>query len=110
MPSDEDVRRGTPNSSVYSTSVWRPRLTGIKRTMGEAELNKRTHQLIIHSIFFFYGEAASEAIAIQIANDIGRHWNEPQAEVIIKNESYKLLFHIEGKYVADLKPEAVWYN
>ena len=86
-----------------------PHLTDIQ-TMGEAELNKRAHQLIIHSVFFFYGEAASEAIAIQIANDIGGHWNEPQAEVSIKNEPYKLLFHIEGKYAPDLKPEAVWYN
>lgn len=78
--------------------------------MGEAELNKRTHQLIIHSVFYFYGEAASEAITVQIANDINRHWNEPNGEIIIKNESYKVVFHVEGKYTPDLKPEAVWYN
>jgi hypothetical protein len=81
-----------------------------RATMGEAELNKRTHQLIIHSLFYFYGDAASEAVAIQIANDISKHWNEPKAEISIRNELYKLLFHIEGKYVPDLKPETVWYN
>lgn len=78
--------------------------------MGEAEFNKRTHQLIIHSVFFFYGEAASDAIATQIANDISRHWNEPKGEVVMRNDVYKIIFQIEGKYTPDLKPEAVWYN
>ena len=78
--------------------------------MGEAELNKRTHQLIIHSIFYFYGESASSDIAIKIANDISWHWNEPKAQVIIKNEVYDLIFRIEGIFQPELKPEAVWYN
>jgi hypothetical protein len=78
--------------------------------MGEAELHKRTHQLIIHSVFYFYGEAASAALSIQIADDIGRHWNEPGAEVHIQQDRYHLLFKIEGIYQPDLKPATVWYN
>ena len=78
--------------------------------MGEAELIKRTHQLIIRSVFYFYGDAATEAIAIQIANDISRHWNEIQAEVNYRNEPFQLSFIIEGIYAQDLKPETVWYN
>jgi hypothetical protein len=78
--------------------------------MGEAELNKRTHQLIIHSVFHFYGEAASTALAIQIADDISKHWNEPGLQVNIRHDQYDLRFRIEGIYQPDLKPEAVWYN
>jgi len=78
--------------------------------MGEAELNKRTHQLIIHSVFNFYGDAASAAISIQIADDISKHWNEPGAQATIRHDVYDLLFKIEGIYRPDLKPEAVWYN
>ncbi|MBC7829437.1 MAG: peptidase M10 [Chitinophagaceae bacterium] len=78
--------------------------------MGEAELHKRAHQLIIHSMFYFYGEAASSEIAVQIADDISRHWNEPKAQVVIKEGVYDLIFRIEGIFQPDLKPEAVWYN
>ncbi len=53
--------------------------------MGEAELIKRTHQLIIHSVFYFYGDAASAAISIQIADDISKHWNEPRAQITTKH-------------------------
>lgn len=78
--------------------------------MGEAELNKRTHQLIIHSIFYFYGEAASAGLAIQIAEDISKHWNEPAAKVNIRHDLYDVVFRIEGFYQPDLKAETVWYN
>ena len=78
--------------------------------MGEAELNKRTHQLIIHSVFYFYGDAASLALSIQIADDISKHWNEPLAQINIRNEIYQLVFQIEGIYSPELKPETVWYN
>lgn len=78
--------------------------------MGEAELNKRTHQLIIHSVFYFYGDAASAAISIQIAHDISKHWNEPGMKVNIRHDVYDLIFKIDGIYQPDLKPETVWYN
>lgn len=78
--------------------------------MGEAELIKRTHQLIIHSVFFFYGDAASENLSTQIANDISLHWNELKAQVNIRHDLYDLVFNIEGIYQPALKPETVWYN
>ena len=78
--------------------------------MGEADLNKRTHTLTIYSVFHFYGDAASEALAIQIAHDISKYWNEPNPEVIIKNQSFRVVFDIEGKYKPHLTPETVWYN
>jgi len=78
--------------------------------MGEAELYKITHQLIIHSVIFFYGDAANKELSWQIANDIGKHWNEPQAQIKIGGDLYTVQFEIDGIYEPDLNPEKVWYN
>ena len=78
--------------------------------MGEAELHKKSQELIIVSTFYFYGEAATQALSIQIAEDIASHWNEPKAKVKIGHDEYDLSFRIEGIYQPDLKPETVWYN
>ncbi len=78
--------------------------------MGEVELNKTASLLVIHSVFFIYGEAASEDITRRIANDINQLWNEPQATVNIRHNTYRVQFAIEAFYKPDLKPETVWYN
>ena len=78
--------------------------------MGEAELNKSTLQLTIHSVLYFYGDAASKELSIQIAEDISTCWNEPQTKVTIKHDLYTVRFDIEGIYAPDLDPEKVWYN
>jgi hypothetical protein len=78
--------------------------------MGEAELNRSSLELIIHSVFYFYGEAASPELSIKIADDISHCWNEPQATVHIKQQDYRVRFQIDGIYAPDLNPEKVWYN
>lgn len=78
--------------------------------MGEAEIYTISQQLVIHSVFFFYGDAATEALSWQIANDISRHWNEPNATIKIAGNSYNVRFEIDGIYEPDLDPEKVWYN
>jgi len=78
--------------------------------MGQAELNKHLHQLILHSAFYFYGDAASQQLAIQIAEDISTHWNAPHAKVKIKNDWFDVKLDIEGYYEPDLEPEKIWYN
>lgn len=78
--------------------------------MGEAELNKSTLELVIHSIFYFYGDAASPELSIKIANDIATYWNGPKATIDIKHHPYTVRFNIEGIYAPDLLPEKVWYN
>jgi hypothetical protein len=78
--------------------------------MGVAELHKDSFQLIIHSIFYFYGDAANEKLAIDIAEDISNHWNEPKATVLISRKPYNILFRIEGFYRPAIEPETVWYN
>jgi len=81
-----------------------------ERPMGEAELNRSSQQLIIHSIFYFYGEAATTGLAIKIADDINQCWNEPQATVTIRQTVYYVRFQVEGIYAPDLQPDKVWYN
>ena len=78
--------------------------------MGEAELQTISQKLIIHSVIFFYGDAASKDLSLQIANDISTHWNEPDAKVKINNNLYEVQFDIDGIYEPDLDPEKVWYN
>lgn len=78
--------------------------------MGEAELNRSTGELVIHSIFYFYGDATTPELASQIATDIQSHWNEPRANVMIRKRAYRLSFKIDGYSDPLLKPETVWYN
>lgn len=78
--------------------------------MGEAALHSASGEFIIHSVFFLYGEAASDELAQQVASAISLHWNEPMATVKIKKQVYTVRFNIEGIYEPDLAPEKVWYN
>ncbi len=78
--------------------------------MGEAGLNKPSHQLIIYSVFYFYGDAASKELSVQVAEDIAAHWNEPKGKVRISREWYDVKFDIEGIYEPGMQPETVWYN
>ncbi len=67
-------------------------------------------QLIIHSHFYFYGDACNEQLAKQIAADIDQHWNEPKARIQYKENWYDVVFDIKGFYELQLEPETVWYN
>ncbi len=78
--------------------------------MGEAELQTKAHQLVIRANIYCYGDAASKDIAIQVADDIARHWNAPGASVNIRHSWYHVKFEIEGQYEPKLSPETVWYN
>ncbi len=78
--------------------------------MGEAELNIFSRQLIIRSLLYFYGGAADQSLALQIADDICTSWNEPKGKVKIRGECYEVRFEIEGYYKPDLQPAAVWHN
>lgn len=78
--------------------------------MGEAELHKASGQLVIRSVFYFYGDAASPSLAEKVASDIQTHWNEPQSSVEIKRNRYRVIFDIKGYHDPLLQPETVWYN
>jgi len=78
--------------------------------MGEVELLQNEHQIIICSVFYFYGDAANEELSVQIAKDISDYWNEPEASVIIKRITYRVLFEIKGVYAKTLIPETIFEN
>jgi hypothetical protein len=78
--------------------------------MGEAELIHHKKQLLIRSVFFFYGNAASDELSKQIARDIEQHWNEAEAIIHLRHDTYKVLFSIEGFYAKDLTPLDVFEN
>ncbi len=78
--------------------------------MGEVELNKETQSIIIHSVIFFYGEAATEVLSNQVANDISTHWNLARGKAVIKGRSYDVLFNIEGVWAEMLTPEEIYEN
>lgn len=78
--------------------------------MGEAEINTATQQIVIHSVLFFYGDAANDALSFQIAKDIADHWNEANVKVALGNRLYDVLFDIEGHWTENLIPEMVFEN
>lgn len=78
--------------------------------MGEVELDKKNGLLTIHADLFFYGNAANDMLAKQIATDIAAHWNEPNVSVSINNEWYKVNFAMKGFYTPDLSELDVYEN
>ena len=78
--------------------------------MGEAELLLSKQQLIIHSDLFFYGDAVTDELSAQIAQDITDHWNESMGRVYIKKTWTDVRFHINGTWAKSLIPEEVYAN
>lgn len=78
--------------------------------MGEVEISFNGNKVYIHSILFFYGEAANDECSDAIAKDIADYWNAAKGKVLIKNTQYDVLFNIEGMYAKALTPKMVFNN
>ena len=78
--------------------------------MGEVELKPGANKLIIHSLLFCYGDAASDALSFQIAVDIATLWNAAKGRVKVKNIVYDIIFDIQGIWERALTPEMVFEN
>ncbi len=83
--------------------------------MGEAELLPDKNLLAIHAVIIIYGDAASEPLAIAIAQDIERFWNEAAGKVTLRDgwfskKTYDVRFDIAGRYEKELTPQAVFDN
>ena len=78
--------------------------------MGEAELLINKQQLIIHSVLFFYGDAANDELSVQIAKDIADHWNEAKGKVKIKKTWCDIRFDTEGICSRALTPSMIYEN
>lgn len=78
--------------------------------MGTVQLLHQQQILLIRSVFFFYGNEATDVLSQQIATDIQQHWNEPQAIISINKKEWLVRFQIEGFCKKEISPDEVWYN
>ncbi len=83
--------------------------------MGEVELQPSKSLLIIHAVINIYGDAANDALALQVAKDIEKFWNEVEGKLQMKEgwftkKTYSVQFKLTGKYYKELQPEAVFEN
>jgi len=77
--------------------------------MGTAELNQ-DHQLIIHSNIITYGKAATPEITEQIREEIETMWNEPQARIIVKDISCRVVFNITSSFDPKITSVDIYQN
>lgn len=78
--------------------------------MGIVEIDQQAKQFIIHSVFFFYGNAAGDSLSEQVANDITVQWNAPAAHIVWNKTSYRVLFNCRGIYAPQLTRSMVIEN
>ncbi len=83
--------------------------------MGEAELHPYSDKLTIHAAVIIYGDAANDALVIQIAKDIENFWNEANGIVQIRTgwfyrKTYGVVFKMEGFCKPDLTPQDIYEN
>ncbi|HMK03249.1 MAG TPA: hypothetical protein VK489_03620 [Ferruginibacter sp.] len=78
--------------------------------MGEAELQPYNNLLLVHATLVFYGDAASDALSLQVAKDVEDHWNDNDGKVGIQNAWYRVRFSIRGFYKNDLRDIDVYEN
>ena len=83
--------------------------------MGEVELQPNKNLLIIHATIIIYGDAANYQLAVQIAKDIEKFWNDAEGKAVIRDgwfskNIYQVRFSITGKYDPELTPEIVFDN
>ena len=78
--------------------------------MGTVLFDKKEMACIIRSILIFYGGAASQEVATQVATDVSNYWNEPKAIIAVGDDMVQVRFQIDGYFISDLGPEDVVYN
>lgn len=83
--------------------------------MGEVELQTDSALILIHASIIIYGDAANEALALQIAKDIEDFWNEAEGKVRISEgwfskKTYDVKFAVTGSFDGSLTSLAVFEN
>ena len=78
--------------------------------MGEVELDIDHNQIIIHSNFITYGDAANEINTESIREEIESMWNEPLATISIKGEIFLVVFRITAQYVPQITAEEIYQD
>ncbi|GAA4319188.1 peptidase M10 [Compostibacter hankyongensis] len=78
--------------------------------MGGAYLYESKQELVIRSVFVFYGDAADQALATRLAEETGQMWNAPGALIKAKGRLFAVRFEISGLYRADLSFDEIHGN
>lgn len=78
--------------------------------MGIAELDKENLILLIKAHIILYGDAATDDLAKQVAEEIESYWTAPQAQVSIKGILYRVVFNITSACNPLLRPEDIFEN
>src|SRR5688572_18034497 len=78
--------------------------------MGIAELDKDNFLFLVKAHIFLYGDAASDVLAKQVAEEIEIYWSEPKATVVIKGVVYSVVFNITAAFWPELQPEEIFEN
>jgi|SRR5689334_2791061 len=65
--------------------------------MGEIEIDKTYHTIIINSHIITYGNEATEEVTERIRREIETMWNEPNAVISLRDGVYKVVFEITAE-------------
>ncbi len=78
--------------------------------MGEAEIHADGRQFMIRSHIILYGNAANDALAVQVREEIEAMWNEPRAVISIRDRELHVVFHITSEFIKDIVDVDVYSN
>lgn len=78
--------------------------------MGIAELDTINSLLTLKAHIILYGDAASDALAQQVATEIETYWTAPKAGVVIKGIMYTVVFKTTASFSPGLQPEEIFEN
>jgi hypothetical protein len=78
--------------------------------MGIAEIDNNTNTICIKANLFFYGNAASDALSKQIADDINLFWNIIDGHAMIGGRGYGFILNTTGFYEPNLIQKDVTEN
>ncbi len=78
--------------------------------MGIAEINNDTNTITIKANLFFYGNAATDALSKQIADDINLFWNIIDGHTMIGARGYGFILNATGFYAPTLSQKDVIEN
>lgn len=78
--------------------------------MGEVEIDIYNRTIIINSHIVVYGNAADKNITESIRSEIETMWNEPQATINIKGNTFLVSFHITAALNTSIDETGIYSN
>ena len=78
--------------------------------MGEVEINHIARRITISSHIITYGTEAKPELTEMIRREIETMWNEPQAQLSLRNGYYKVIFQITAEFRPDISELEVLQN